>query len=171
MVHTFRLISHEEEGFVRDFSIRSDQSFFDLHMAIQDELGYDKSQMASFFLSNENWEKDREITLFEMSDDPKKESFIMDKVRIGQLVTELKQKILYVFDFFSDRCFYIELIKKDKEDPGTNYPLCIRAKGKIPVQIIMEDNNIDVIASEEFEDYDDLSDDSRFENIDDYGEL
>ncbi|UCG28260.1 MAG: hypothetical protein JSV24_02550 [Bacteroidales bacterium] len=171
MVYTFRIISHEEESFVRDFCIRTDQTFFDFHMAIQDELGYDKSQMASFFLANEEWEKEKEITLFEMSDDRSKEYLVMDKVRIGQAVTELKQKILYVFDFFSDRCFYAELIKKDKEDPSATYPVCVRAKGRVPIQIIMEDNNIDMFNSDEFEEFDGLNDDITFESIDDYEEF
>ena len=52
MIYTFRFISNEEENFVLDVNINHDQTFEDLHLAIQKTLEYDSSQMASFFTSN-----------------------------------------------------------------------------------------------------------------------
>ena len=170
-VYTFRMISNEEEDFRRDFEIRSDQTFFDMHLSIQKNLGYDKSQMASFILTNENWEKQAEITLFDMKDEPSGDSLIMDKVKIGELCKDLKQKLLYVYDFFSDRCFFIELVKKGNVDLHVGYPRCTLAKGKIPVQIIMEDNNIDEYSTGELDDLESFDDDLSFENLDDYDQL
>lgn len=170
-VFTFRMISNEEEGFQRDFEIRSDQTFFDLHLAIQKNLVYDKSQMASFVLTNGKWEKQAEITLFDMREEPSDDVLVMDKVKIGELCKDLKQKLLYVYDFFSDRCFFIELVKKGNMDPHVGYPRCVLAKGKIPVQIVMEDNNIDGFSEEEFHDLESFDDDLSYENLDDYDQL
>ena len=171
LVYTFRMISNEEDNFSRDFEIRADQTFFDLHLTIQNNLGYDKSQMASFVLTNEKWEKQEEITLFDMRDEPTEDAMIMDKINLGQVCRDLKQKLLYVYDFFSDRCFFIELVNIEEEDPGAEYPRCTRAKGKIPVQIIMEDNNIDIFSMEEFDDPGSYDDDFSIENLDDYDQL
>lgn len=170
-VYTFRMISNEEEDFRRDYEIRADQTFFDLHLAIQKNLGYDKSQMASFVLTNEKWEKEAEITLFDMRDEPSGDALIMDKVKIGELCKSLKQKLLYIYDFFSDRCFFVELVKKGNVDLHAGYPRCILAKGKIPVQIIMEDNNIDGFSEEELDNLESFDDDLSLENLDDYDQL
>lgn len=171
LVYTFRMISNEEDNFRRDFEIRPDQTFFNLHLAIQKNLGYDKSHMASFVLTNEKWEREAEITLFDMRDEPSEDALIMDKVNIGEVCKDLKQKLLYVYDFFSDRCFFIELVNIGDEDPGVDYPRCIQAKGKIPIQIIMEDNNIDTFSVEEFDNLESFDDDLSFENLDDYDQL
>ncbi len=171
VVYTFRMISNEEDDFRRDFEIRADQTFFDLHLAIQKNLGYDKSQMASFVLTNEKWEREAEITLFDMKDEPSEDELIMDKVNIGEVCKDLKQKLLYVYDFFSDRCFFIELVNIEDEDPGVDYPRCVRENGKIPIQIIMEDNNIDTFNAEEFDDLGSYNDDLSFENLDEYDQL
>ena len=64
MIYKLRMISHEEEQFVRDFEVLSGQTFYDLHVAIQKELRFDTSQIASFYLCNDKWEKEIEITLF-----------------------------------------------------------------------------------------------------------
>ncbi len=171
LVYTFRMISNEEDDFRRDFEIRADQTFFDLHLTIQKNLGYDKSQMASFILTNEKWEKQEEITLFDMKDEQTENALIMDKVTIGKVCKELKQKLLYLYDYFSDRCFFIELVNIEDEDPGVDYPRCIRANGKIPIQIVMEDNNIDSFTMEEFDDPGTYDDDLSFESLDDYDQF
>jgi hypothetical protein len=171
VVYTFRMISNEEDDFQRDFEIRADHTFFDLHLAIQKNLGYDKSQMASFVLTNDKWERETEITLFDMSDEPSEDALIMDKVSVGKICIHRKQKLLYIFDFFSDRCFFIELVKIEDADPHVTYPKCILAKGKIPVQIIMEDNNIDGSPVEEFDDLENFDDDLSFENLDDFNDF
>jgi hypothetical protein len=171
LVFTFRIISNEEENFRRDFEIRANQTFFDLHLAIQENLGFDKSQMASFVLTNEKWEREEEINLFDIREEPSDDTLIMDKVRIGEACSDIRQKLLYIFDFFSDRGFFIELVEKGDEDPAITYPRCTLATGKIPIQIIIDDNNIDAFPTEEFDDLESFDDDISFESLDDYGEL
>ena len=106
-----------------------------------------------------------------MRDEPSGDALVMDKVKIGESCKDLKQKLLYIYDFFSDRCFFIELVKKGNVDLHVGYPRCILAKGKIPVQIIMEDNNIDGFSVEELDYPESFDDDLSFENLDDYDQL
>ncbi len=143
MVYTFRLISNEVENFLRDFELLPDQSFFDFHLAIQEELHYDTSQIASFFLCNQNWEKQQEITLFEMAEDESGDMVVMDVARLSDFVVEKKQKILYVFDFFNERGFFIELIDLPGKATGACYPCCVKRQGRPPRQLIMNDNLFD----------------------------
>ena len=143
MVSVFRLISDELDNFRRDFEIKSDQSFYDLHIAIQNNLCYDKSQVASFFICDDNWEKLQEITLVGISDEESHKLLFMDKEAIKKHVWNVRQKLLYVFDFFNERAFFIELVEIREKDSTATYPFCSFAKGKPPQQILMDQIFID----------------------------
>ena len=152
MVLKFRMISHEEEDFVRDFEVLSDQTFFALHVAIQKDLHFDTSQIASFFLCNERWEKEQEITLFDISEGPEKEILVMDKTKFSDYIKETKQRLLYVFDVFNERCFFIEVAEIHQAKNYDEYPVCIFSKGCPPQQILMDQ----VFLGKAIEDVDDL---------------
>jgi len=170
MLYRFRLISNEEEDFLRDFEVSGTHTFYDFHMAIQNEMKYDKSQISSFFLCNEDWEKEREITLFGLSDEEIPELLIMDKEKIGDHIHEKKQKLLYVFDVFNERSFYIEVLDILKEPALPSPPRCCKSRGHAPQQILLDQMFND---RSSFLDMDtaDLSSDSDFpetDSMDDY---
>ena len=66
MVYKFVVLSDEDESFMREFEFLDSQTLLDFHNIIQEELEFDKSQMASFFMATDNWEKEEEFTLFDM---------------------------------------------------------------------------------------------------------
>ena len=65
--YTYRVSPENEDEIYRDIVIREDQSFEDLHYAILDAYEINPGEMASFYLSDETWNKGVEITLFDMS--------------------------------------------------------------------------------------------------------
>lgn len=134
------MISNEVKDFVRDIEIRSCQSFYDLHIAIQEDLHYDSSQIASFFLTNHDWEKELEFTLFDMTDDGKIPTIPMDKAILRDYMKEERQRFLYVFDFFNERAFFLELMDFAKELKLISYPRISLSKGSPPKQILFERN-------------------------------
>ena len=138
MVLKFRLISNEQDDFIRDFEFLDDQTFFQFHMAVQENLHFDKSQIASFFICNENWEKEQEITLFELSDEENASVLVMDNTLIGDHVSKVNDKLLYVFDVFNERLFFIELVETSRPDPSRHYPRCTFERGKAPQQILID---------------------------------
>ena len=69
MIYLFRIISDEDQDFFRDLVIDGSDTFLDFHRALQENLGYDPSQLASFFITNEMWEKQQEITLIDMMEE------------------------------------------------------------------------------------------------------
>ncbi len=159
------MISHEDEDFFRDFEIRDEQNFLDFHYAIQDELGYDKGQIASFFISNEEWEKKTEITLFDMTDpdDGTSEAVTMENTPLSQYVVANKQHLLYVFDFFSERAMFLELVDVREDNTAKSFPVCIQRRGEPPQQIVLDDSG--AISLDDLEGFDDLGDEN---NDDDY---
>jgi hypothetical protein len=138
MVLKFRLISNEQDDFIRDFEILDDQTFYHLHEAIQDNLQFDPSQIASFFICNQQWEKEQEITLFELSDDEAAKVLVMDSTRVGDHMKDIHDKMIYLFDVFSERMFFIELVEILKRDTSRDYPHCCFEKGEPPRQIIID---------------------------------
>lgn len=62
MIYRFTLISDEVDDFIREIKIDSEATFFDLHEAILKAAGYKDDQMTSFFICDDDWEKDQEIT-------------------------------------------------------------------------------------------------------------
>ena len=111
MVYKFRLLSDEVEDFRRDIEIDSDATFIELHNAILQSVNYPDDQMTSFFICNDRWIKEIEITREDMGSMSEEDNYIMADTVIGDLVEEEKQKLLYVFDPLGDRVFYNLILK------------------------------------------------------------
>jgi hypothetical protein len=133
MIYTFRFISDEEESFVIDTNINHDQTFEQLHDIIQEKLDFDPSQLASFFVSNEEWEKLNEITLMEMEGTQAK---LMENTTIDQFFSKKNERILYIFDYISERLFFGSLIRLIDAESPIPLPSVSKLEGKIPAQTL-----------------------------------
>lgn len=136
MVYKFRIISDEVDDFLREIKIDSEASFFDFHEAILKSTGYKDDQMTSFFICDDDWEKEIEVTLEDMGNSSSEEdSFVMKDTPLSELVEDEKQKLIYVFDPLAERVFFIELSEiitgKDLE-----HAICSRKEGNPPQQTI-----------------------------------
>ena len=133
MIYKFVILSDEADEFRRDIAIDSDATFFDLHEAILESVGYAKDQMTSFFICDDEWNKEKEITLVEMDTSSEEDSYVMDSTRLSDLVEEERQKLLYVFEYLTERSFFMELreIVTGKSQPKAE---CVLKKGNPPVQ-------------------------------------
>ena len=103
MVFRFLLLSDEVDDFKREIQIDSEATFLDLHNAILDSVGYTKDQMASFFICEDDWSKKTEVTLVEMDTSSDVDNYIMEDTHLDELLEEEHQKLLYVFDYMTER--------------------------------------------------------------------
>lgn len=135
MIYRFTIISDGVDDFVREIQIDPEATFFDLHEAILKAANYTNDQMTSFFICDDDWEKEKEITLEEMDNNPEMDSWIMKETRLNELIEDEKQKLLYVFDYMTERCFFIELseIITGKEIKGAK---CTKKSGEAPKQTV-----------------------------------
>ena len=136
MVYKFRIISDEVDDFLREIKIDSEAAFDDLREAILKSGGYKEDQMTSFFVCDDNWEKETEITLEDMGQSSSEEdTYVMKETKLNELLEDEKQKLLYVFDPLSERVFFIELseIITGKE---LDKAVCSRKSGEAPQQTI-----------------------------------
>jgi len=136
MVYKFVVLSDEDESFIREFEFLDSNTLLDFHNLIQDELEFDKSQMASFFMTTDNWEKEEEFTLFDMGAG----SSTMDTAVLEDIIFRKNQKLLYVFDFFNERGLFLEYTGEAKEIDGREYPSCTNSKGVPPKQVVFGGN-------------------------------
>lgn len=139
MIYNFRIVSDEVNDFRREISIDADATFLQLRNAICNSVGYDKSQMNSFYICDDNWEKEQEVTLEDMGSDSDQEVFIMDETPIADLVEEEGQRMMFVYDYMTDRAFFMEL-KKIEPMKSLVDPVCTLARGKAPAQFVNLDH-------------------------------
>jgi hypothetical protein len=128
-VYRFRVSFEEEEDVYREIDIRSNQTFGDLHAAIQNAIKFDDSKQAAFYHTDSNWRKDEEIVQIDKKPDSKSK-----KLKLAAFVEDPHQRFLYLFDFKDKWLFYVEMIKILQEQAGVEYPKCIKVQGVAPLQ-------------------------------------
>lgn len=156
MIFVFEILSSENSDFRRIIHINSDSTFDELHRIIQDTSDFDQSQVASFFKTDDHWKKQIEIGLLTSS-----RTLSMYNSKLDEHLFEIGQRLVYVFDFFNDRFFYVELkeklMKTDLKEPFVAYE-----KGNAPGQFSTTDldgTDIDVVERDEsYKSFGDLED-------------
>lgn len=143
MIFLFRIITDEDQDFFRDLIADGSDTFLDFHRVLQKDLGYDESQLASFFITSEDWEKQQEITLIDMMQDhgPADGSLqarTMEEVTLDECLDTEGQRMIYLFDFFSDRAFFMELIETSEETSPRETPFIGGRKGDPPPQLALD---------------------------------
>ena len=141
MIFNFRIVSDEEDHFKREIKIDATATFLDLKKAICESVGYDKNQMSSFFLCDRNWEKEKEITSEDMDTEPDQEVWLMDESVLADFIDDEGQKLLYVFDYFTERAFFIEMTEI-QTGKSLRDPFCSLSIGQAPPEFVdMDDFN------------------------------
>jgi hypothetical protein len=131
----FRAYFEEDDSVYRDVAIRHKQSFFDLHEAILKAYEFDTKHDATFYRSNDNWQRGREISLQVYDKSYKAPPLLMKDTAIGTEIKDTNQKFVYVYDFAKNWTFLVELINVSKEEnPRISYPATVRKEGIPPSQ-------------------------------------
>ena len=133
MIYKIKFSSEEADGFRRVFEADGDATFLDLHKAILESVGYPDNQMTSFFLCNDRWEKEQEITLVEMDSNFEYDNMVMEQTTLRDIIEEDGQRLIYVFDPMFERHFFgrvVEITSGQME--GVR---CVESKGKAPKQL------------------------------------
>lgn len=131
----FRIYLEEDDSVYRDVAIRHKQSFFDLHQAILKAYDFDTKHAATFYRSNDNWLRGREISLEQYDKQYKAAPLLMKDTTIGSEIKDTNQKFVYTYDFVKGWIFLVELINISKEEnPKLTYPATVRKEGIAPSQ-------------------------------------
>jgi hypothetical protein len=131
----FRVYWEEDESVYRDIAIKPNQSFLQFHQSILQAFEFDSKHKATFFRSNDNWQRGREIILEKDTSPRKAEPLLMADTPIAAAVKDPNQKFIYLYDFAKSWTFLVELIGISKdENSKIAYPYCVRKEGLAPSQ-------------------------------------
>ncbi|MGD0711452.1 MAG: hypothetical protein ABR968_09770 [Bacteroidales bacterium] len=133
-VYRFRILIEDVDDFYRDIEIMASSTFEDFHKAIFQSVDFDGKELASFFICDSKWNRKKEITLEDMSEEGENENapLIMSKCKLAEYINDPHQRLIYVYDFLNMYEFYVELCKIIPSDKKVKYPRCVRKSGIIP---------------------------------------
>ena len=131
----FRIYLEEDDSVYRDIVTRHTQNFQALHYAILKAFEFDSKHKATFFRSNDNWLRGREISFERYDKSYVVEPLIMQEIIIGSEIRDTNQKFVYEYDFEKHWLFLVELINVSKEESSKiDYPSVSRKEGIGPQQ-------------------------------------
>jgi hypothetical protein len=168
----FRVLldTEQESEIFRDILIDENDNFESLYHAIISSFRFEGDQMASFYISNENWDKGHEISLMDMNygDESIDEvASVMSGAKLRDFMEQPDQKVILVYDFLRMWIFLIELLERTEEIIET--PTTVLSIGMAPP----EDSRIVNLENEEefgMEDEDDFEFDSEDDFEDGYSD-
>lgn len=112
----FRVLldSNDKNEIFRDILIGDSENFEVFYTAILDAYQFGGDQMASFYMSNDSWDKGHEISIFDMSVGESPDQImpsVMQSSALKDYVIDRDQKMILVHDFIRMWIFLIELIE------------------------------------------------------------
>ncbi|NEW81342.1 MAG: hypothetical protein GZ094_03110 [Mariniphaga sp.] len=150
MVFKLKIISDRVENFALHIDADAKNTFFELHEAIQDECKYDPSELATFFLADEEWDKGIEIPMFGNKSLKINSLVNMKNAILNDYLKEKEDKLIYVFDVINQKSLYIELNEIVMENK-LNTPVVTFNRGLAPLQSSTNHYDTDLLASEDSE--------------------
>jgi hypothetical protein len=169
-IFQFRVIIDDVEGVFRDIEISSKATLLDLHKTILDTYGFSGMEMASFYMSDEDWERGEEISMMDMMEDPDQHPVkSMADTLVGEKFLEVGDRMLYLYDFLKMWNFYVEFTAVNEKDKNVKYPRTILAEGDAPDEDTKEeagDMKVEFDASKGPADFDEELGEDGFEPFD-----
>jgi len=150
MVFQFKVISDKVENFILHIDADANNTFFELHEVIQDGCKFDPSELATFFLADEEWDKGKEIMMFTSRRPNAGSALTMKNALLGDFMKEKEDKLIYVFDVINQKSLYIEL-KEIIMEKKLNTPIVTFNRGLAPVQSSSTRYDTDLLVDEDTE--------------------
>ena len=165
MIYRFRVIldNDTEDDILRDIEINKKDSLVEFHKSIITSFGFNNNEIASFYLSDNQWNQGEEISLFNFEDQDQNNKLMSD-VLIGDIINNQNSKLIYVYDFLNMWTFLVHLVEVAEGIKGIDYPNIIFSKGEIPEKApekkfksekseIIDDEDLESYSEDDHDDY------------------
>ena len=135
MVFRFLILSDEVDDFKREIKIDAKQLSLICTTPSLSRLATRKIRCALSLFVTTIGAKNTEITLVEMDTTSEVDNYIMAETRLEELLEDEHQKLMFVFDYMTERAFFMEL---REIEPGKDLDKAIVSKsiGVAPAQTI-----------------------------------
>ncbi|MDT7832201.1 hypothetical protein RQM59_07395 [Flavobacteriaceae bacterium S356] len=159
-MYKIRIILDTQEDVIRTILVKDRITLEELHFSIAKSFGFDATEMASFYLTDDEWNQGEEIPLFNMSDDPV--SLAMNTCILNEALPNIADKLIYVYDFLKMWAFYVEVVEISSET-SAELPKTILTVGSIPDEAPEKEFVAEDLGDDPNEDFND-----GFESLDDF---
>jgi hypothetical protein len=151
----FKVSFEDYEDISRVIDIKPGQTFLDLHQAICTAIKFQPDFPSSFYMSNDQWLKGKEIAYKASKEQIEKGIKDMESSKINAFIETPHQKIYYIFDHKEKWSFQIELVGIEESMADKVYPLIVKETGEAPKQFGLKD--VPIIPSTHHDDIDFLN--------------
>lgn len=155
MMIRFRVLSDENDYFLREYEVADDMSLLDLNAFICKNLGVAGGEMTEFFTSDREWSKILEFTPFDIGDE---DTAAMGDTVVGTVAGKLGDRLIFVFDSLTDRALFMEVVAVGDAAPGVSYPRAVRAESSL------EEGEARSIFDEVMSDFGDFEEDGGYDD-------
>ncbi len=124
-VYKFRVTFEDFDDVSRDIEIKPNQTFEDLHQAIQKSINFDGSDKGNFYSSDDYWRHGEQVGQGNISN-----------AKLLNFIEDPHQKFVYEFGDNGKWSFFVELLKIQPDENGQTYPRCVKTSGKAPAQYL-----------------------------------
>ena len=161
----FRILldTKKNEEIFHDILIADGEDFETFFQTIIKSFEFKGDQMASFYVSNETWDKGKEISLLDLSEGEESQVQIMKDSKVKDHLLDRDQKFILVYDFLKMWIFLIELIGVQEETPDA--PQLVLSVGTNPKEDSKELSDDFQMISESMDDMEE--DDFGFNDFED----
>ena len=140
MVH-FLLLCDESESFILEIQLHGENTFLDFHRAIQCAMKFDDNYLASFWRTDDYWNKLSEATLIDMDREGR---LLMEDLTIRDWCRRKGQKFLYIFDYFTERSLFVKIMNIVTTNIESSvFPKIVKIEGQRPLQLRTGEKYID----------------------------
>jgi hypothetical protein len=147
-MYKIRVILDTPEDVIRTLLVDRSSNLEALHHAIAKAFGFDGTEMASFYRSDNDWNQGEEIPLFNMSEAG--EGISMQNSFLRKTLPEVNDKLIYVYDFLHMWTFYVEVVEIG-EQTDQELPQTILSIGEVP-EVAPEKEFVAESSDDNFED-------------------
>ena len=129
----FRMVDPLVGDFLREYLISSGATFYDFYRFLCSDLHLQSEHLMSFYTVSEDWEKQMELTLLDMGDSGTElPTVAMNTVRLGDVLTQVGDRLIFCHDIFLNRNLYVQLIAIEEGDVALLPGKCLKAVGADP---------------------------------------
>jgi len=140
MIYRFKVWFEDQEDIIRWIDVKPAHTLLQFHQIIQESIGFDGKELASFFVSDDRWRRLKEVQLDASANAVNSGDVVYKSQMIGEL---------YVSDYIALWTLYCELVTIAETDAKKTYPSIYRSEGKAPRQ--KEDGKFKMLDDDEFD--------------------
>ncbi|MDR1681327.1 MAG: hypothetical protein LBS12_06055 [Prevotellaceae bacterium] len=130
MIYRFKVTFNASKGFYRLYELWGENTLYDLHEHIVNDLNYAPDQIVFFAVKDKSGKERKKYGLFDFGHGA------MDEKTIDVLISHNETTLFYVFDVRGNRELCMTFVETDDELPRKSYPRTADEKDDAPPQFI-----------------------------------